>query len=79
MSIMYSEPLVISKNNLVYSAGEPVEYEQEIMQLTRYFTQKVKNNMEITIRVANLDNLEEEIHKSSILHIACHGDFHKEL
>ena len=30
----------------------------------RYFMEKVDNNMEISIRVANLDNLEEEIHKS---------------
>ncbi|EAS04920.2 CHAT domain protein (macronuclear) [Tetrahymena thermophila SB210] len=77
MSIMYSEPLVVRKNKFIYPAGEPVEYEQEILQLTRYF-QKCKNNGEINIRVANLDNLEEEIINSQIIHISCHGDFHKE-
>lgn len=34
---MYSEPLVIKKNKYIYPAGEPVEYEQEILNLTRYF------------------------------------------
>ncbi|KAL4434529.1 hypothetical protein ABPG74_007313 [Tetrahymena malaccensis] len=77
MSIMYSEPLVVRKNKLIYPAGEPVEYEQEILQLTRYF-QRCRNNGEINIRVANLDNLEEEIINSQIIHISCHGDFHKE-
>lgn len=80
MSIMYSDPLVIERGGIVRSVGDAVEYQSEIMSLTRYLS-KVQASLQVIVRVANLDNLEEEVrHRTvDVLHIICHGDFDKKL
>lgn len=75
MTIMYSEPIVKIHGGNTLPAGEPVEYETEILKLSE-FLDETNKEIRLDIVVATLDNLEKAINRNTqILHIMCHGDY----
>ena len=76
--MLYAEPLVKKKNNFVYPAQDPVNYEKEC-DLLRKMVEGTGKEISIKFDVATKENLSARLsEKPTILHIICHGAFSKE-